>query len=570
VEEAAPVSCSALTVPESSDNAVEAKSDLPAVKLPAYDAPAQNNQAYLKSEFHGDFKPNSDTEYRGLFRHRLIVGGSIFFAISLFVFSLLDLKSLVKTTGFIDSTMHITENPKRARLSPELAYVDNLSKDGLSKVRESGWNIPRIGYVDLSGKTVIKPVYQDIGDFSEGLAEVSIYSKTNDRCVGYIDKAGEIVIPAIYEKCSPFSGGTALAYKKDTTYLIDKTGKVLFQTVNPPPGTTYEPTRSEAALKLDEKEYAPNGQTRLDALDPDHAPAGTPHFVTVPSGFVGLLDAKGGWLIKPEYDSIRSVSDDNNVGYLTPEHEVYTYSYTYSQGRKTARFGIKDSPAYIVEKRQLFGVVDDSGKEILAPQFTRISSYQNGHAAVRVNDKYGFVDSTGKFVIKPQYDYVTAFDKIIAVKNGKVWSFIDSSGKPVAGPSVDGIVHSGRGVWLSEGLGAVLQGDKIGFLNAQGKFTIAPQYKWALAFSNGYAPVYDGSFWHYIDKSGRRVSPNLGTANTLIAANAEISLPGPLYSFVEFSDIDNFNNTVNGWKGTIRTQSITASKPPIEINDDRY
>jgi hypothetical protein len=119
-----------------------------------------------------------------------------------------------------------------------------------------------------------------------------------------------------------------------------------------------------------------------------------------------------------------------------------------------------------------------------------------------VGGKYGFADAKGNIVIKPEYDFVTAFDKIIAVKKGKTWSFIDSTGKPINAPAVDGVVHSGRGVWLADGLGQVVKGNKVGFLNASGQFALQPQYDWAFAFANGYAPVFDGWFWHYIDTAG--------------------------------------------------------------------
>ncbi len=539
-----------------------------------------DNREIFKSEFNGhSSKLHRDTEYRGLLRHQLIVGGSVLFTLSLFVFSLLDLNSLVKTTGFIDQAGHITANLKRPRLSPEMAYVDDLPSEGLFRVRESSWNSNRFGLVDLTGKTVLPPSFVELGPFSEGLAYAQKAATNGHKLVGYIDKTGQFVIPAIYDECSSFSDGTAIAHAKGNTLLLDKKGKILFQTnhsnqkadevgaaddaemVGAP--VEYGPTTT--AL-LDPKETAPSGQS-LGRYDGDRLHTGTKHNVRLDNGYRGLLDNKGNWFIKPEYNSITSALDDVNLGYSISDASITNYQ----PNTGIDRSGSPEPTAYIVEKTQLFGVIGADGKQILKPEYTRILSYQNGHAAVLVNGKYGFVDNAGKFVIKPEYDYVTAFDKIIAVKRDKDWSFIDSSGKPIGGPVVDGIVHSGRGLWQSGGMGAVLKGGKIGFLNAQGQFALTPKYVWALAFSHGLTPVYDGTFWHYINKSGQQVSPNFGMANSLGFTGSEVVLPGPLYPFVQFNNIENFNGTVNEWKKAVDKPSVTPEPTitPKSINDLR-
>jgi len=112
-------------------------------------------------------------------------------------------------------------------------------------------------------------------------------------------------------------------------------------------------------------------------------------------------------------------------------------------------------------------------------------------------------------------------------------------------------------VWLSDGLGQVIKKDpvtkkdNVGYLNSMGKFAIQPQFDWAFPFQNGYAPVWDGSFWHFIDKGGKRVSPNLAKADSFFEGKSAVTIPGPLYSFANFNQIDSWNNGVAGWKNRV-------------------
>jgi hypothetical protein len=96
-------------------------------------------------------------------------------------------------------------------------------RDGLARVY--GWNT---GYwIDRTGKKVIDSRGW-VGDFSEGLATIGIDGK-----FGYIDRTGKLVIPAQWASADPFSDGVAVVgdvskdhYVVNQRY-IDRTGKVI-------------------------------------------------------------------------------------------------------------------------------------------------------------------------------------------------------------------------------------------------------------------------------------------------------------------------------------------------------
>jgi hypothetical protein len=61
--------------------------------------------------------------------------------------------------------------------------------EGLASVRIVTPDTHRVGYIDSSGRVVIQPQFDYADDFSEGLAAVTIGTKS-----GYIDKTGKIAI----------------------------------------------------------------------------------------------------------------------------------------------------------------------------------------------------------------------------------------------------------------------------------------------------------------------------------------------------------------------------------------
>jgi hypothetical protein len=67
------------------------------------------------------------------------------------------------------------------------------------------WKDKKCGYIDNTGRLIIPFTFDSAGEFSEGLAAVSIKEKT-----GYIDETGKIVISPQFISGAPFSSGMAL------------------------------------------------------------------------------------------------------------------------------------------------------------------------------------------------------------------------------------------------------------------------------------------------------------------------------------------------------------------------
>ncbi|MFL5262622.1 MAG: WG repeat-containing protein [Anaeromyxobacteraceae bacterium] len=115
---------------------------------------------------------------------------------------------------------------RRGVLPGDYESVGRMS-EGLVAVRYQG----RWGYVDRTGRGVIRPQFSGAGEFSDGLAPVSEQAWT----CGYLDRTGKLAIPARFRLCYPFSSGRARVEilgedpKVPLPAFIDRTGRVVFE-----------------------------------------------------------------------------------------------------------------------------------------------------------------------------------------------------------------------------------------------------------------------------------------------------------------------------------------------------
>ena len=93
--------------------------------------------------------------------------------------------------------------------------IDDFS-EGLAKVELNG----KYGFIDKTGREVIPCKYDFAYGFSDGLASIELNGK-----YGYIDKTGREVIPCKYDFAYGFSDGLASIELNEKYGCIDKTGR---------------------------------------------------------------------------------------------------------------------------------------------------------------------------------------------------------------------------------------------------------------------------------------------------------------------------------------------------------
>ena len=115
--------------------------------------------------------------------------------------------------GFIDKTGKVV-------IPCQWEDVDNFS-EGLAYVKDYNG---KWGFIDRTGKVVIPCQWKAAGSFSEGLAIV----KGDNGKYGFIDNTGKVVIPCQWKFAGSFSEGLALVEDGNRKYgFIDKTGKMV-------------------------------------------------------------------------------------------------------------------------------------------------------------------------------------------------------------------------------------------------------------------------------------------------------------------------------------------------------
>ena len=307
-----------------------------------------------------------------------------------------------------------------ARASTEWSWGNNFLTDPWA------WYSAQ-GFIDETGRDVIPLIFEDVQNFSEGLAG-ALY----DGLWGFIDTSGEWVIPPTFHEVSPFNGGQASVTKSVyyNTWLrmgvIDKTGEVIVPFI-------YRSARFYS-------EY--------------------PNLIIVETaggnGRLGVIDREGNEIVAPEFTHIRPISNDLFVG-TRNRNNFNGLGVIDANGNEIIPFVhsfIRDVPEYerIIVRVARFGwgLFDFTGREILPPIFQEISVFSEGLSAVQKDGYWGFINPEGETVIPLKYSHVSRFIYGVAVvaKDGEV-GVIDREGTVIVPfGRYRGIVHTGSEVLL--------------------------------------------------------------------------------------------------------------------------
>jgi WG containing repeat len=237
--------------------------------------------------------------------------------------------------------------------------------------------------------------------------------------------------------------------------------------------------------------------------------SGTSPLFPVPLGSTwGFIDNHGKTIIAPRFEGalpfsegLAAVKREGRWGFIDPSgSEVIPIRYravqSFRNGVAIVDTGLPDHP---------MGVIDKSGSWVTQPLFRSLSAADGPNGMIlgqkEPAEGSGFYDRPGNLVLGP---YSLAFPfaegrarvKTGAREGSEDW-LIDASGtllpkKPLV---LDGIR-------FSEGLIAIRQDRKLGYMDLAGNIAIEPRYEQGGEFAEGLAAVQLEGHWMYIDKSG--------------------------------------------------------------------
>jgi hypothetical protein len=293
-----------------------------------------------------------------------------------------------------------------------LEYAAQFAEHGKSAAFILNRQMGAYGYIDKKGKWVIKPTFQWVSRFSEGLAAVKGWHDVLDaQKTGFIDKSGTMVIPPLFRFAFDFHEGLAVASIDNKKHgFIDKTGRFVIEPVYGSAGSFSE---------------------GLAAVGKD--------------GKTGYINRKGKIVITPQFNSANVFS--NGIAIV----------------------GIKDSSG-----KNRYGFINKKGTWVIAAQFEDLTRFSDGMAAFRQTvagkQLWGFIDKKGTMVIPAQFSQVGGFSEGLACfkdSNSGLWGYIDKERKIAIPPRFS------RGYPFTNGTAIVHEGSslnsKIRIINRSGQ-----------------------------------------------------------------------------------------------------
>jgi hypothetical protein len=222
----------------------------------------------------------------------------------------------------------------------------------------------------------------------------------------------------------------------------------------------------------------------------------------------GFIDKRGKTLVAPRFDAALPFSEDlaavkreGRWGYIDRNGSDvipirYRAAQSFRNGVAIVDTGLPDHPV---------GLIDTSGAWVTPPLFRSLSAADTPEGLLlgqkEPAEGLGFYDRSGNLVLGP-YFLAFPFSQGRArvktgVRSGSDDWLIDTSGtllpkKPLV---LDGIR-------FSEGLIAIRQDRKLGYMDLDGNIAVEPRYDQAGEFSEGLAAVQFEGHWMFIDKTG--------------------------------------------------------------------
>ncbi|MBX9886531.1 MAG: WG repeat-containing protein [Flavobacteriaceae bacterium] len=199
-----------------------------------------------------------------------------------------------------------------------------------------------------------------------------------------------------------------------------------------------------------------------------------------------------------------------------------------------------DGKCAIKNKDGKWGYIDKAGKIIINPQFDSAAGFKDGKAVVSLDEKAGVIDKDGKYIINPQFGNAYADGDKYLINQDDKYGWCDREGKIIINPQFDDALFFG-----DSKLASIKSSDKWGYIDDEGKFMINPQFDYALPFMNNLAIVKSGGKYGLIDKEGKyKVNPQFDDiGEDIIGYLFDYSTKGSITS--DYLDTDKILKVIN-------------------------
>jgi len=211
--------------------------------------------------------------------------------------------------------------------------------EGMAVVEIDG----KFGFIDKTGKIVIKPKFLHAADFSDGLAKISIKNDLREDIYGFVDKEGKQVIEPQFMNAGSFEEGRcAVENGSGQMGYINKKGDYVKD-----PKFKYASYFSEGHAVVEDDRF-------------------------------GYINEEGKEVDLLNYDYCRAFK--NNRG---PVNYQGKWGYVDENGKLAIDMQYDDASCFfgdyaIVQVNRKFGIIDRNGKYLVSPQYDDVFDYISG------------------------------------------------------------------------------------------------------------------------------------------------------------------------------------------------
>lgn len=244
----------------------------------------------------------------------------------------------------------------------------------------SGLFPPLQGLLAQNGKWLVEPIYDEIGDFTDGVAPFKTKGKW-----GLLNREGLISMPARFNKVEYIGSGYCGI---DDNY------------------------------KWGYSDYF--GNVKIAAIYTEITPF-EGNFAMVRMGSRWLMINKSGkQAVASDWDYAGAFSE----GLAPTKYSGGLWAYIDTTGKRVIQAAFKDARPFreqraAVRINEYWGFIDRTGQDVVSAVYSKVQDFSEGYAAVYYKGKWGFVDRFGKVVVRAVYSSAEPFRAGLArVKDG--------------------------------------------------------------------------------------------------------------------------------------------------------
>lgn len=327
--------------------------------------------------------------------------------------------------------------PYQKELDRDMAFIDSVFLP--IKVGD------QFGFINTDGVLLIPPVYEQVSNFSEGLAVVEKNGK-----FGVIDKYNQVRIPFKFDAISDFISGRAIVELDGLQGMIHRNGGYVFECKfddmgNLSNGLIYA-SDGEKFGYFDVTGFLRIPMKFTDAYDFSNGVAR----VEI-DGLAAFIDIYGGYVVPPAFEDIRMFSDslyiyeqDGMFGFMNRFGKSVIEPTFDEIGELHKGFAIASMNGEIVYLNGGGQIVIQNDLEEF-PNFMSRGEFMNGEAIAMKEGMYGKIDEKGREVIKFQYENLGNGSYIFPFKKKGLWGVMNTSGKIIVQAKYASVtMHDGK------------------------------------------------------------------------------------------------------------------------------